>query len=186
MESDNKYKKLASLAKDLKVLYVEDNAGIQKQAGLIFRKFFKEVIIAQDGAVGLDLFKKHEPDIVITDINMPNMDGLEMLKHIREYDLDTRIIITTGFDDKEKLQSCIELKVDKYLKKPISIESLTIALTEVVTQIVTEKNKKLFDMCVHDAFEYQDTLLIFIQDTEVLIANKKCLHFFEQKNIEEV
>jgi len=185
MASENLYKELAELSRDMSILYVEDNSGLQKQASKIFQKFFKNVYTAQDGVEGIDLFKKHDPEIIITDLRMPNLGGLEMSKQIKDLNPDTKILVTSAYNDKEKLLECIRFGATDYLKKPIKVDTLIETLYEIVKGIYTEKNRKLFDQYVGDSFEYQEDMLILVENTNALIANKKCLDFFNKKNIDE-
>ncbi len=182
MESKNNYKKLAKLAKDFTLLYIEDNSGLQKQASKIFKKFFPKVIVATNGQEGLEFFKKYYPDIIISDIKMPKMNGLDMARKIKEIDNDAQIIITSAFDEKEYLLESIDIGITKYLKKPIPLEELIETLLDVISQQNDKKNRRLFDAYTKDAFEYQDHMLIFIEKDEVLMVNKKCLEFFAQEN----
>ncbi len=183
MEEKNSYKKLARLAKDYELLYIEDNAGLQKQALKIFKKFFTNVIVASDGEEGLELFKKYYPKIVITDIKMPDMSGLDMASKIKKLQNDTKIIITSAFNEKEYLLRSIDIGISKYLKKPIPIGELVDTLIEVITQIQNEKNRELFESYMKDTFEYQDIILILIQKDDVLMINPKCLVFFAQEDL---
>ncbi|MBN2783035.1 MAG: response regulator, partial [Campylobacterales bacterium] len=114
-------KKVRELSKELTVLYAEDEVDIQKELNNTFSLFFKKVIIANDGEEGLRLYKEHksEIDLVITDIRMPNMDGLEMVEEIRKRDRDLYIVLLTAFSDQEYFVKSISLKIDKYLLKPI-------------------------------------------------------------------
>ena len=182
MENKNSYKELAKLAKDISLLYVEDNSGLQKQAGKIFKKFFANVIVAKDGEEGLELFKKFYPNIVISDIKMPKMNGLEMAKKIKDIDSDIKIIITSAFDEKDYLLKSIDVGIDKYLKKPIPLEEMIETLLYVIGQINDGQNKRLFEIYTKDAFEHQEHMLILIEKDKVLIVNKKCLEFFSQEN----
>ena len=86
-------------AKDLSILYVEDNKKLSENATKFLKKFFDTVFTAYDGKEGLEKFKKHNTDIVITDIKMPNMDGMELSKHIKKINSATKIIIMSAFDD---------------------------------------------------------------------------------------
>jgi len=185
MEEKNSYKKLALLAKEFDLLYVEDNLGLQKQAAKIFKKFFKNVMIAKDAEEGLELFRKYAPKIIISDIKMPKMNGLDMSAKIKSLQNDTKIVITSAFDEKEYLLKAIDIGISKYLKKPIPIGELVEALIEIINQINNENNRKLFDTYVKDTFEHQDIMLILIRNDEVLVANKKCLDFFGQEGLEE-
>ncbi len=184
MEEKNSYKKLALLAKEFDLLYVEDNLGLQKQAAKIFKKFFKNVMIAKDAEEGLELFRKYAPKIIISDIKMPKMNGLDMSAKIKSLQNDTKIVITSAFDEKEYLLKAIDIGISKYLKKPIPIGELVDALIEIIEQINSENNKKLFDTYVEDTFEHQDIIVILIRKDEVLAVNKKCLDFFAQESLD--
>ena len=182
MGKDAKYKELESLAHDLTLLYVEDNLGIQKLATKVFEKFFTNIVLANDGEEGLRLFKEHNPEIIVTDIQMPNMSGLEMLKKIRELNFDTKVIITSAYDDKENLFDAIEVGVSQYLKKPISVDTLVTSLLKIVKGLKQEANQRLFNQYINDVFQNQDNMLILLEKKEPIIVNQKTLDFFAQEN----
>ncbi len=185
MEKNDKYQELVSSASDLSLLYVEDNLGLQKQATKIFQKFFKRIFIANDGQEGLESFEKNSPDIVISDLQMPKMSGLEMIKQIRELNLNVQVIVTSAYDDKEKLFEAISVGVNKYLKKPIAIDLFIETLLEVTNNIKRDRNQQLFNQYINDVFEHQDNMLMLLEKREPIIVNKKTLDFFELKNINE-
>ena len=115
-----------SRLKDITVLYCEDEEYLRDVTQGILASFTKEQLIAEDGKVGLELFKKHQNtiDLVITDVNMPNMNGLEMAKEIKAINPNIPIIVATAFSNSEYLLEAIELGVDKYVLKPINIKKL--------------------------------------------------------------
>lgn len=114
----------SKILKGLKVLLVEDEeklASLLKNAiGDSFYNFF----IAKDGKEGLDKFMKLTPDIVITDIMMPNLTGLEMAKEIRKIDENIPIIILSAFSESEKFLDAIDVGVVKYFIKPFDPDEL--------------------------------------------------------------
>jgi len=185
MQKNEKYKQLSDLAKNFTLLYVEDNIGLQKQASTIFHKFFPTLITANNGNEGLELFKKHNPDIVITDIKMPYLDGLEMVESIRALNTDAQIIITSAYDDKENLLKAIDVGVNKYLKKPIAIDILVETLLNIIEKITNYRNQNIFNHYINEVFQNQDIMLMLLENNEPLIVNKKALEFFSQKNIED-
>lgn len=83
--------------KDLSILYVEDDSITRIMFTKIFEKFFKDVFSAEDGAEGIELFKQHNPDIVVTDLAMPEMNGFQLIDEIRREDEDIIIIVTTAY-----------------------------------------------------------------------------------------
>lgn len=120
--------------KSITVLYVEDDELIREQTNKILTKLFKKVFCAYDGQNGLDLFKEHQNqiDIIVTDINMPHLNGLEMIKEINKLQNSLPTIVTTAHTDSNYLIDAIDLKVDKYISKPIQIKDLTIAVVDNV------------------------------------------------------
>jgi len=183
--SIEKIVELQKKAQELSLLYAEDNKNLQQQAMKVFTKIFPHVYVCSNVQEGMELFKTHLPEVVITDINMPGMSGIDMARRIKKIEPFTKVIITSAFDDKEHLFGAIDANVSKYLKKPISASVLVEALEHVVDEILFEKNKDMFEHYVRDAFEYQDTMLILIKGEEVLIVNKKCLEFFQKESFEE-
>ncbi len=115
-----------SKLKEITVLYCEDEEYLRDVTKGILESFTKKQFIAEDGAVGLELFKKHqnEIDLIITDVNMPNMNGLEMSKEIKAINQNIPIIVATAFSNSEYLLEAIELGIDKYVLKPINIKKL--------------------------------------------------------------
>ncbi|MDK9694434.1 MAG: response regulator [Sulfurimonas sp.] len=183
--SIEKIVELQKKAQGLSLLYAEDNKNLQQQAMKVFTKIFSNVFVCGDAQEGLELFKKHLPEVVITDINMPGISGIEMAKRIKKIEPFTKIIITSAFDDKEHLFGAIDANVSKYLKKPISASGLVDSIEHVVDEILFEKNKDIFEHYVRDVFQYQDTMLILIKEEEVLVVNKKCLDFFQKESLED-
>ncbi|MEA3354551.1 MAG: EAL domain-containing protein [Campylobacterota bacterium] len=115
-----------SRLKDITVLYCEDEANLRDVTSGILRSFTKKQFIAQDGQEGLEYFKQNAEDIdlIITDVNMPNMNGLEMSKEIKEINPNIPIIVATAFSNSEYLLEAIDLGVDKYVLKPVNIKKL--------------------------------------------------------------
>lgn len=124
-----------SLLKNLTVLYVEDDASVRESLLRFLKRRFKDVFTAKDGKEGFDIFSIETPDIVITDIQMPVMDGLEMAKLIKNDKPDTPILITTAFNESPFLQKAEELGIEKYIKKPVTKEDLLDSLASCAKQL---------------------------------------------------
>lgn len=114
----------------LSILVVEDDALIRKLLKTIIALKFPGVLLlsAENGKRGLDLFKAHVPEIVITDIKMPVMDGIRMAWEIRSIKADTRIIVVTAYDDDHTVGKFREIGYDEFMIKPIQFESLCAAI----------------------------------------------------------
>jgi len=126
--------------KDCVVLYVEDEKSVQTQTQMILKDFVKEVYLASSGEEGIKIALEKKVDIIVTDILMPGMNGIEMLKKMKnEHGLKIPAIITTAFTETEYLIDAITLKVDGFIMKPINVKDLisnmyTIMLPKMHTQ----------------------------------------------------
>jgi YesN/AraC family two-component response regulator len=133
--------------KDCVILYVEDEQSVQNQTKMILDDFVKEVRVASDGEEGLKMALELPIDIIIADINMPKMNGIDMLKTLKnEHDKDIPCIITTAHTDTEYLIDAINLKVDGYIIKPINIKDLINSIYTVMLPII---QKKEIEGCAH-------------------------------------
>lgn len=178
-------KRLKEDAESFSILYAEDNDALRENASKLLKKFFKNVYTAPDGVEGLEIFKKYHPEIVITDIKMPQMSGMELAKHIRHINPETKIVLMSAFDDKEYLYGAIELGVFRYIKKPVSLTDLSYILHEAIKQINHENQAKLFYVHLQSVFNYQSSMVIMLKGTKPILANQALLDFFEVQTIEE-
>lgn len=112
--------KLLKKLANYKVLYAEDDVGVQKNVNELLSLFFKEVYLANDGQEAYELFMEHHPDLVITDIKMPRVSGIELVKKIREHDNHAHIIIITAYTEVDFMLEAIELSLLRYIVKPIT------------------------------------------------------------------
>ncbi len=112
------------------LLFVEDDSIVCLSIGRILAKQFPDSTIytAENGLIGLELFTVHTPGIVITDINMPVMDGIEMAGRIKSMKADTKFIVLTGYSDKNYLDKFRETGFDEYMVKPVDFEKLFAAI----------------------------------------------------------
>lgn len=110
--------------KTLVVLYVEDEDEVREALSHYLSRRFAKVDIAKNGLEGLEKFKNNHYDIVITDVKMPVMDGLEMAKLIKEITEDTPVIVVTAFNETDYFMRAIEIGIDRYVKKPVDAENL--------------------------------------------------------------
>jgi diguanylate cyclase (GGDEF)-like protein len=119
-------KNSAQTLKNVVILYVEDEPLLRDIIVKSLSAFTKNQYVAKDGVEGLELFKQHsdEIDLVITDINMPRMNGLEMSKEIKAINQNVPIIVATAFSNTEYLLEAIDLGIDKYVLKPIDLNKL--------------------------------------------------------------
>ena len=138
------------LLKNFTFLYIEDNRTVQKMTALLLRDKVKELYLASDGVEGLELYKEKKPDIIITDINMPKMDGIEMSKIIKEIDYHQPIIFLSGYSSIELFEQSVDIGIDKYVIKPFTKYKLFDALNSVAQVLQTQIDKKELEKFIHD------------------------------------
>ena len=147
--------------KTLTVMYVEDDESIRNSLSGILKKIFGEVIICNDGNDGINQFKYYTQerhtkiDTVISDINMPNLNGIEMVKEIRELDEEVPVIFTTAHGESNYLMEAIKLKVSYYALKPINTTEL---LQNVSKFCMIEHNKQLVAKKEEQLEQYMDIM----------------------------
>lgn len=129
--------------KSLTVLYVEDDADTRDQFSEFLRRPVDTLITASNGAEGLEAFIKYAPDIVVTDILMPHMDGLTMSYEIRGMAPAVPIIVITAFEQTDYLMRAINIGVDKYVTKPVNSYLLFECLLECAHRLRAEEQLKL-------------------------------------------
>lgn len=125
--------------KTLTVLYVEDDNELREELASYLGRLVGRLFTGHNGAVGLELFREQHPQMVITDILMPVMQGLEMAAEIRKYDEDVPIVVITAFEQIDYLIRSIEIGVDKYVTKPIVIGRLRAALLSCAHRLRAEE-----------------------------------------------
>jgi len=155
---------------DISILIAEDEHQLLTPMVEYLELFFKEVYTAEDGLSAYNMYKEKRPDIIITDIHMPHLDGLTMIQKIREKDLQTKIIVTTAHSEKEKLMQAIELHLVKYLVKPIQSDKLK----EILLLLVDELRQKQNRIYLKESFYWDKTKKKLFQDnTEIALKPKE-------------
>lgn len=164
---------LKEYAQPLKVLYIEDDEAVKTQIVIFLGKFFPSIVTAKDGIEGLEAYKKDKYDIVITDIAMPHMDGIEMARRIKEINEEQVIIVTSAYNETEKLMELINIGIDKFVMKPINNKPFLILLYNVAKSIhLSLANKELEDKLVLKVRE-TEKILNFMDSPIAVIENKK-------------
>lgn len=127
---------------NISILYVEDEPSTREEVLIFLQRRVREVFAAVNGSEGLALFQERRPDVVITDIRMPVMDGLEMTKQIKAIDCDAKIIVITAHSDASFMMNAIEIGVDHYVMKPVVTERLFAAVQKCVEIIELRRAEK--------------------------------------------
>ena len=139
----------------------------------ILSERFSKVIGAQNGDEGLKKFKKFKPDLVITDIAMPIMDGLDMAREIKEISDDVPIVVLSAYSEKERLLRSIDIGIDKYLIKPVDIEELF----KVLDYLIGEKIEANMLVKISEEYQFNKTKRTLIHNGKEIVLTKKELAF---------
>lgn len=159
--------------KELIILVVEDEIKTRESLINVLSERFSKVIGAQNGDEGLKKFKKFKPDLVITDIAMPIMDGLDMAREIKEISDDVPIVVLSAYSEKEILLRSIDIGIDKYLIKPVDIEELF----KVLDYLIDEKIEANMLVKISEEYQFNKTKRTLIYNGEEIVLTKKELAF---------
>lgn len=133
----------------LKVLYVEDDEDTRKQISQFLRRAVGTLITAENGAEGVEAFTSHSPDIIVTDIMMPEMDGLAMARAIRQISSKVPIIALTAFEQTDYMRSAINIGFSMYVIKPVNSEQLLEGLFVCASRLREEMQSKRLHTARH-------------------------------------
>lgn len=120
--------------KNISILCVEDEDGIRQTIVNTLNYYFKDVYEATSGNEGFELYEYYKPKIVITDIQMRDGNGVELVKRIRENDFETMIIMLTAHSNEEYLMDLINLNINHYILKPLNLKKLSQALEKYLVK----------------------------------------------------
>lgn len=158
-------KNVFQFSEKLHVLYVEDDANLRQETTMLLEPFFEHLDIANDGLEGLEKFSDHFYDIIVTDINMPRMNGIEMIDKIREINPEQKIIAISAHNEGEILVNLIRAGVTGFILKPI---------------IQQEVINVLYPVC-RDAYAQRITVQLFEELNEERDALKKTIGELEAR-----
>lgn len=171
--------------KELKLLYVEDEYDTVVLYQQLFKERFLKVYCARDGNIALNFYDKYKPDVVILDINIPHISGLEIAKKIRTLDKEVKLILLTAQNDKDTLKQLIELNLVTYLEKPVSRGDLKEAFKKLEDSFPTDKFIDLWE--IDNSFYKWDSLkkYLYKNDEAIKLTKKETLLlelFIKRKN----
>jgi len=170
------------------ILFVEDETDTRKNYTRYLKRYFDEVYEAEDGEIAYEIYQDKKPDILIIDINLPKLNGLDLLKKIRQKDHKTKAIVLTAHSDKEYLLDATSLKLTKYLIKPVSRDELKDALTLVIEEmskfttnsnkILTLRENTVWNFELNQLLKEGIVISLTVKETKLLST------FFKNTNIE--
>lgn len=121
--------------KDISILLVEDEIELRDEIEEYLGIFFQRIYVAKDTKEAFDVYEHKNPDIIITDVNLPQESGLELVSKIRENNKNIKIIILSAHSDQDKLLKAVKLQLETYLIKPVNMEDLKKILLEIVDSV---------------------------------------------------
>jgi YesN/AraC family two-component response regulator len=130
---------LTEQTKKLTAMVVEDETVANELLSSTFKNFFSDVYSAFNGKEALEMYQKTKPDIVFVDIVMPEMDGIELSRKIREINPNQIIIVISASNDIQKISESIEVGVNSFIQKPIDTKKIVELLTNVTSMISRKK-----------------------------------------------
>ncbi len=127
---------------NITVLYAEDDPDLRNKFKKILSKKFDTLLVAENGREGYELYQEHKPDLILTDIQMPEMNGLDMIAKIKKIDKSAKAIIMSAFSKSNYFLDAISVGVQSYLIKPVETKRLFAAIDEIAERIMLERNVK--------------------------------------------
>jgi signal transduction histidine kinase/FixJ family two-component response regulator len=145
---------------DKKILLVDDEEGIRKVLGISLADDGYQVLTAENGAQAFDIFKQEQPAVVLTDIKMPVMDGITLLKRVKQENPDTEVIMLTGHGDMDLAIQCLKLEAMDFITKPINADVLSISLTRAYEKILMKQKLKEYTLNLEKMVEEKSARLV--------------------------
>ena len=151
------------------ILYVEDDNEIRQYITSFLTRYFKKVYACDSAEEGWVLYAKHKPDILLLDINLGGMSGVELAANVRQTDSKTRILISTAYTDKDFMLQAIELGLTRYLVKPMTNDDLVLALEKCWLELENQNNIDLGKGYVY----HKNLAHIVHQETHTVLRHKE-------------
>ena len=169
-------KKAELILKNSSILLVEDEEHLRASFAKVLLLYVNQVYTAGDGQEAFSIYQNEHPDIIITDIKMPKINGLELIKKIRKENHDIPIIVTSAYTDQDFLLESIKLSLIDYIVKPIKERDLT-RLLEESAAILVEKSKTMIHIDKQNTYDYENKVLV--QNKTSIVLTPKEVELFE-------
>jgi two-component system response regulator VanR len=169
-------KELLKKLQSLTILYAEDEIGIRKNIADSLGYYVLEVYEASNGAEAFEIYEEKNPDIILSDIHMPILNGIEFVRKVRLTNRNIPVVMITAHTDKKYLLEAVELHMEKYIVKPIELEDLFNALEQCLG-VITINNQISLDVDEDYTYDYDKKELKY--KNESILLNKKEMRFFE-------
>lgn len=176
---------MSELLKKINLLYVEDDESIRPTLARVLERKVKKLYVACDGQEGYDMFLDYNPDIILTDVKMPRLNGIEMAKKIKEHNKHVPIIITSAHSEAGFFLEAIEIGVDAYLLKPIDRSKLLSTLETNAKITLFEREKEQQQKLLQAVIDLQPSIIFSANDSKkALFANELFYDFFSNEKLD--
>ena len=128
----------ALLLNTLRLLFVEDDLDASRELAHYLKKRVSSLSVAANGREALELCRNHTFDVILSDLRMPEMDGMTFIRHLRSSGIQTPVVIMSAFSDSETILKAVDLGIVKYCVKPVNIAELIASLTRVASERLTD------------------------------------------------
>lgn len=183
-----KIEDIIKYTKEINVLYVEDDEIIREQTVEFLNKFFKTVEFAINGEEGAEKYNAEIHDLLITDINMPILNGIEMIKKIKEKNSEQIVIVTSAHNESDYLLPLINLGIDRFLLKPFDRKVFVSVLYRLSRSILFEKDREKIQSTAKELNMIMDVVdngIFVVENGTLSNVNRHGLELFNQKDIFE-
>ncbi len=170
---------LKKFTQNLSILYVEDEDGLRKSIVVYLSKIFKCVTSAKDGLDGLNKYKQNHFDILICDIQMPVMNGLQMIEKVKEINPNQEIIILSAYSDSNYLLDAIHMNVNGYIIKPVDYTQMNQELYKSATKLIQRQENINYKLHLEDMVDSRTKKIIAMEDEKIKNFEKTILAFVQ-------
>ena len=172
-------KELKKITKDLTLLYVEDEDALRESLEIYLNKLFSKVVTAKNGQEGLEFYKKEHFDIVVSDIQMPIMDGLTMAQEIKEEEPTQEIIITSAYSETSYFLDSIKVGINGYIIKPIDYTQMNQELYKSTTKILQSKENINYKLHLEEMVDERTSKIVAMENEKTKNFETTILSFVE-------
>ncbi len=172
-------------SKQVQVLYAEDEKEVREGFARTLKRFTKEQYVASDGEQALELYKTYMPDIVITDIKMPNKNGIELAEEILQINPEQVIIFTTAHTESKYTLKALGMQAEAYMVKPINKNNFKIKLNSIAKNILAKRENIRNQKIIQAILDSRSSILVLTDFNDIEYASKSFFKLFNLNNKDE-
>jgi len=167
-----------NISQMIKILYVEDDENIRKVFSKFLQRKSKQLEVAVDGEDGYLKYLEFRPDLIISDINMPKLNGLEMSRKIKNLNKEIPIILTSAHSDSEYYTEAISIGINHYLSKPVNTKELLSAIELYAKNFLFEREQKKQEKILQNVINSDKNIIVAFDSNKIVFSNRSFLHFY--------